>query len=173
MRARLMTRRLPACRRDLLGGGSATQVLTSWCGDLKLAPTPLIRAERDKAAETPATVDVRRLLQADAAEPIRHRRVRLMCGEHLLSLADTWYVPARLTPAMNQTLDQSDTSFGTVVRPLNFHRQTLEATAPRHDPHAILRVRALLLTEAGLPFSLVIENYTPDLIAGRKARPGR
>ena len=157
----------------MLSGSSATQVLTSRCADLKLAPTPLIRAVQDKGAQTPATAAERRLLQAGPAEPIRHRRVRLMCGEHLLSLADNWYVPARLTPAMNQMLDETDTSFGTVVRPLNFHRQTLEATAPRHDPHAILRVRALLLTEAGLPFSLVIENYTPDLIAGGKSRPGQ
>jgi chorismate-pyruvate lyase len=148
-------------RADLMGGASATQVLTQWCGTLGYAATPLVRAVRDKI-DNPATPEVRALLKVGADETIGYRRVKLTCGDHVLSEADNWYVPSRLTPDMNKTLDLTDTSFGTVVRPLNFHRQTLETVVVK-DPHTILRVRALLRTPDDAPFSLVVENYTSDL----------
>ena len=31
-------------------------------------------------------------------EPVAYRHVRLRCGDHVLSEADNWYVPSRLTP---------------------------------------------------------------------------
>jgi hypothetical protein len=80
----------------------------------------------------------------------------------VLSEADNWYVPARLTPQMNALLDTSDTPFGAAVKALNFHRATMDAAAVKDSP-AILRVRALLLTPDETPFSLVVENYTADL----------
>ena len=95
-------------------------------------------------------------------EPYGFRRVTLMCGDKVLSEADNWYLPARLTPQMNQVLDTSDTPFGLAVKALDFHRTTLDAQAV-NDPRTILRVRALLLTPDGAPFSLVVENYTRDL----------
>jgi hypothetical protein len=82
----------------------------------------------------------------------------------VLSEADNWYVPARLTPQMNALLDGGDTPFGTAVKALDFHRATLDA-AELKDLHTILRVRALLLTPDETPFSLVVENYTADLAA--------
>ncbi|HJR55231.1 MAG TPA: hypothetical protein VJ798_01525 [Rhizomicrobium sp.] len=150
-------------RATLLASTSATQVLTQYCADLKLAAPPVIRALRDGAA-IPAPPEVRTALKADSGETIRHRRVRLTCGSRVLSNADNWYVPSRLTLEMNRQLDQTETPFGTVVRALDFHRQTLEA-APLNGPDAILRIRALLLTKENLPFSLVIENYSPALVA--------
>ena len=139
--------------------GSATVTLGQWCAREKLADPPVIRAER-VAANKPATADVRALLQVGANEAVRYRRVRLMCGRHVLSEADNWYVPSRLTPAMNTALDTTDTPFGAAVKALDFHRRTLDA-APA--PGTVLRVRALLLTPDAVPFSLVVENYTPDL----------
>jgi hypothetical protein len=53
--------------------------------------------------------------------------VRLTCGDRVLSEADNWYVPARLTPEMNRVLDTTDTAFGRAVQPLNFRRRTLSA----------------------------------------------
>jgi hypothetical protein len=153
-------------RADLTGGASATQVLTQWCGTLGYAATPVVRAVRDRT-DNPATAQIRALLKAGANETIGYRRVKLTCGDHVLSEADNWYVPSRLTPDMNKTLDTTDTSFGTVVRPLNFHRRTLETMAVK-DPHTILRVRALLLTPNDAPFSLVVENYTSDLTGGAR-----
>lgn len=148
-------------RATLLASTSATQVLTQYCAELKLAAPPVIRALRDGAA-IPAPPDVRAALKAEASETIRHRRVRLACGSHVLSNADNWYLPARLTPEMNRQLDETQTPFGTVVRPLDFHRRTLEA-AIGSDP--VLRIKALLLTADETPFSLVIENYSPELVA--------
>lgn len=151
-------------RADLAAATSATQVLTQYCGTLKLASPPVIRAVRDPVA-IPAPADVRAALQAAPDEAIRHRRVRLTCGDHILSNADNWYLPARLTPEMNRQLDETETPFGTVVRPLDFHRQTLEAATPG-TPDTVLRIRALLLTASNQPFSLVVENYSPELVAG-------
>ena len=154
----------PAAERlkaDLLASNSATVVLGQWCAAGHIADPPAIRALRDPV-EAPASDETRALLKVGAEEPVRYRRVKLMCGSHVLSEADNWYVPARLTPQMNQLLDTSDTPFGTAVKALAFHRTTLDAT-PVNDPHTILRVRALLLTPDDVPFSLVVENYTAEL----------
>jgi hypothetical protein len=105
------------------------------------------------------------LLQAAPDEVLRYRRVKLTCGSHVLSEADNWYRPSRLTPQMNQTLDTTDTSFGTVVKPLGFHRDTLAMTHPR-DPQYVLQVKAVLIAADGAPFSLVVENYTRELTPG-------
>jgi chorismate-pyruvate lyase len=154
---------LERLRADLLAGPSATQVLTQYCSSLKLASPPTISALRDGITK-PAPPEVRRLLKTDADEVIRYRRVHLMCGDHILSDAENWYVPARLTANMNRMLNKTDTPFGTVVRSLKFHRKTLEASAV-NDPKVILRITALLLTKTDIPFSLVIENYGPVLVA--------
>src|SRR5947209_6431546 len=102
------------------------------------------------------------LLAARPDETIRYRHVRLMCGTHLLSEADNWYRPSQLTPQMNAALDTTDTPFGTAVRPLGFHRKTLGANPAAGIP---LQVKALLLTPAEVPFSLVVENYSSELVA--------
>jgi hypothetical protein len=155
---------LERLKSDLLGNLSATQVLTKWCGDLRLASPAVIRAERNAATVKAPTQEVMALLAAGPDETIRYRHVRLMCGTHLLSEADNWYRPSQLTPAMNKELDDTDIPFGTAVRPLGFHRKTLgtKATADHNVP---LQVRALLVTESGVPFSLVVENYGRDLVA--------
>lgn len=146
---------------DLKGPSSATQVLTQWCADRRLADPAVIKAVRDHA-EVAAGADTRALLHAAPDEALRYRRVKLMCGTHVLSEAENWYRPLRLTTAMNQTLDTTDTSFGTAVKALNFHRDTLAMTHPR-DPRYVLQVRAVLIAADGAPFSLVVENYTREL----------
>jgi hypothetical protein len=155
---------LARLKSDLLGNLSATQVLTKWCGDLGLASPAVIRAERDQAAVKAPTAEVIALLAAKPNENIRYRHVRLMCGTHKLSEADNWYRPSQLTPDMNRILDQTDTPFGAAVRPLNFHRNTLAADTTT-DPQVPLQIRALLLTAKEVPFSLVVENYSRDLLA--------
>jgi len=150
-------------KRDILASPSATQFLTTRCDERKLASPPVIRAQTVPVAQV-ADADVRALLRVDAAEPVRHRHVRLTCGNHVLSEADNWYVPSRLTPDMNRTLDGSDTPFGTVVRPLDFHRDTIAATPKTGE--TVLQVKALLLTPQNSPISLVIENYSGELLDG-------
>lgn len=148
---------------DILSSPSATQALTARCARLHLADPPAIRALRDHDTDRPAGPDIRRLLQVSASEPVRYRRVRLSCGGQVLSDADNWYVPARLSAEMNATLDGTETPFGTVVKPLNFQRRTLK-TGALHDGTHVLRVTALLVDAEQRPFSLVQENYTRVLV---------
>ncbi len=154
---------------DLASHASATEVLQTWCADRRLADPPVIVAKRQPGHDKPATDDIRTLLHAAADEPIRYRRVALACGRHVLSRADNWYRPGRLTTAMNAELDSTDHPFGTVVKPLGFHRESLEATVLiKPDavkvPGAIIRNRALLETPDGTPFSLVVETYSKVLL---------
>ena len=146
---------------ELAAAPSATVLLTRKCADLNLAMPAVIRAVRE-TADVPASAEVRAALKVGSDMPLRYRRVDLTCGTHILSEADNWYVPSRLTPDMNKTLDTSETSFGTVVKPLNFHRRTLKMEALTEPAHA-LRVTALLLTPDNTPFSLVVENYAREL----------
>ncbi len=156
---------LDRLRGDLLASSSATQVLTRYCDTLQLATPPVIRALRDTLT-VPAPPDVRALLGAGPNDTVRHRRVQLACGSHVLSNADNWYLPSRLTPEMNRLLDETQTPFGTAVRALDFHRKTLEAQSAT-GTDAILRIKAVLLTKDETPFSVVIENYSDALIGSR------
>ncbi len=108
-------------------------------------------------------------------EPVAYRRVRLRCGERVLSEADNWYVPALLTPDMNRTLDTTDTSFGRVVAPLDFRRETLSAKllwspesrgagSPIALPRFVLQHRAVLERPDGRPFSALVETYTSEVL---------
>jgi len=150
-------------KAEILASPSATQTLATYCARLRLADPPAIRALRDRSIDRKADGRIRRLLQVKRGEPVRYRRVRLSCGDQVLSDADNWYVPARLTAEMNSTLDGTDTPFGTVVKPLGFQRHTL-GTEGLHDSGHVLRVTALLVNREGLPFSLVQENYSTILV---------
>lgn len=164
--AQTLTAQLAA---DLASQPSATQVLRQWCEQRQLADPAQIVAERQTGHDKPASAEVRSLLQAAPDEPIRYRRVALACGGRVLSRADNWYRPGQLTAAMNTALDTTDTPFGVVVQPLQFHRQSLEAKLlikldALKVPAEIVRNRALLETPGGAPFSLVVETYSRTLL---------
>lgn len=146
---------------DLKSAASATQVLTQWCVDKKLAQPAVVHAVR-VAMDVPASSETRAALHAAPDEVLRYRRVDLVCGGQVLSQADNWYRPTRLTAQMNAALDTTDAPFGTVVKPLGFRRDILAVSRPR-DPRYILQVRAVLIAADETPFSLVIENYTQAL----------
>ncbi|MEW6036969.1 MAG: hypothetical protein AB1648_01760 [Pseudomonadota bacterium] len=172
---------------ELLASRSATLVLEKWCRDYRLAAEPQIVAERVRGQDkTPDAEQLQRLAVASAAE-LKYRRVRLKCGGRVLSEADNWYVPARLTAEMNRLLDATDTSFGKAVAPLEPYRQTHAArllwsplpdgwaVAGRVDstvqpgrrlaiPAELLEHRAVLRTRDHLPFSEVHEVYQRDLL---------
>jgi hypothetical protein len=161
-----------ALEADLLSHASATETLQRWCAARHLADPATIVAERVTGANKPADAEVRALLRAAPGEPIRYRRVALACGGHVLSNADNWYRPAALTEAMNRELDATDHPFGLVVKPLGFHRETLDATvlmaqATRDVPANVIRNRAVLETPDGTPFSLVVETYTRAVLDDR------
>lgn len=176
---------------ELLTHDSATATLEAWCAAHRLAPRPRILARRVRT-EKPAPPEVRAALQAAPEAPLRYRRVQLACGERILSEADNWYAPDRLTPEMNRVLDETDTPFGRAVAALNFKRRTLTAELlfkPLPDgwdvalrlpgrsrgrlavPPFVLRHRAVLSDASGAPFSVVVESYTDQVLAFEP--PGR
>jgi chorismate-pyruvate lyase len=183
---------LQTLNADLLTHDSATLTLDRWCGAHRLASPARIVAERVHGAEQAPTAEQRQLLGVSATEPVRFRKVRLRCGDHVLSEADNWYVPTRLTPEMNRVLDTTDTAFGRAVQALNFHRRTLSAKLlwsplpPDWDmgaplppaqaatlaiPHEVLEHRAVLTLPNGTPFSQVVETYTNEVLAFPEPRP--
>ena len=119
---------LQTLNAELLSHDSATATLERWCASHHLASPPIVRAERVAGIDQPLTDEQRRELGITASDAVRYRRVRLMCGDVLLSEADNWYVPARLSAQMNRQLDSSDMPFGRVVQALHFRRHTLAAT---------------------------------------------
>jgi hypothetical protein len=171
---------------DLLAHDSATLTLERWCADHRLADPALIVAERVHDGDKSATAEVRAALDVKPDEPLGYRRVRLKCGDRVLSEADNWYVPARLTVEMNHVLETTDTPFGKAVAGLHFRRHTLSADLlwrplPRGwemgadaaaeqsgalpIPEHVLEHRAVLSTPDGEPFSEVVETYTGDVLA--------
>lgn len=169
----------------LLSRDSATLTLDAWCAAHTIAPAGTkVVADRDRAVVKAPTAEQRRLLGVGADEPIRYRRVRLRCGDVVMSEADNWYVPSRLTPQMNAALESTDIPFGRVVQPLRFHRQTLSArllwsplpvgwdsgtqmpitTAVLDVAKHVIENQALLVSAAGVPFSQVVETYTDGVL---------
>lgn len=183
---------LQTLNADLLSHASATLTLERWCGAHQLAASPTVLALRDRDAHKPLPDDLRRALGIGPQTPVRYRRVRLACGGHVLSEADNWYLPGRLTATMNRQLDSSDTPFGKVVRPLRFSRHTLSARLlwsplpegwetrgvpaagpqPLALPHRLLQHRAVLEDAQGRPFSALVETYTAQVLAFPPPRAG-
>jgi hypothetical protein len=175
---------------ELLGSSSATATLEAWCSDHHMASPPRLTAELVRGVDKPVTDEQRRVLQVGPGEMVRYRRVRLACGEHVLSQADNWYVPGRLTAAMNRVLETTDTPFGRAVAGLHPVRQTLAAEllwsplpagwylrvgrAPTAAdaagggalaiPDELFRHRAVLYDERRRPFSEVVETYSSAVL---------
>ncbi len=142
---------------------SATAALTEWCRARHIADPPVIAAHRLKAEMTAPTAAIRSLLSVGQYEPVRYRHVALFCGATVLSVAENWYVPSRLTPGMNRDLDTTDAPFGRVAAPLQFIRQRLESIRGQAEgcpAGTILSNRALLQLPDNKPISAVIECYT-------------
>lgn len=147
----------------LAANDSATAALSEWCAVRKIAEPPQIRAVLDPAApETPSAATLA-ALRVGPGDSIAFRHVRLMCGGQTLSDAKNWYVPARLTAAMNQTLETTQIPFGKVVSPLGFKRERLTAQRGRSaecPAGTVLSHSAVLRLADGRTISLVVECYT-------------
>lgn len=170
---------------ELLSHDSATVTLEHWCAAHRLATPATVTAARVTNVAKRPSPEQRQDLRVGATEPIGYRHVKLTCGPVLLSEAENWYVPSRLTPDMNRILDTTDTPFGKVVLPLKFQRHTLNSTLlwsalPEHwemnaipiHPHAdalqipdsLLQHTAILTLSDGTPISEVIETYKNGLL---------
>jgi chorismate-pyruvate lyase len=177
---------LQTLNAELLSHDSATVTLERWCSLHRLASPPRIVAERIAGAQLPPSMQQRQELGVTPTQPVRYRRVRLLCGSMVLSEAENWYVPDRLTAEMNQLLDDSDMPFGRVVQALHFQRHTLSSAllwrplpagwemsaSMQHEPAAalsippgVLQQRSVLSLPDGTPFSEVVETYTANVLA--------
>jgi chorismate-pyruvate lyase len=126
-------------------------------------------------------------LEITGRDEVRYRKVHLRCGARVLSNAENWYVPGRLTPDMNRLLETTDTPFGKVVESLQPYRRTfavrllwapLAAGWERESgslpaatggslaiPDALFEHRAVLYTRGHKPFAEVRELYQRQLLA--------
>lgn len=172
---------------EILASRSATRTLETWCRDHRLAEEPTIVARVMTGMTKPATTEQRRRLDVTDRDDVKYRRVQLRCGNRVLSEADNWYVPGRLTPEMNRLLDTTDTPFGKVVESLEPSRRTVSVTllwSPLPNgwerepaaipagtdralaiPDALFEHRAVLYTRHNQPFSEVSEVYQRQILA--------
>lgn len=155
--------RLAAFEAQLKANPSATAVLQSWCDAHAPSGTRIV-ARQVQPAPVPPPAEAREALAIKAGEAVRYRRVQLMCGTHVLSNADNWYLPGKLTDAMNDTLEHSQTPFGRAVGALHFSRRNLETVYLPPGNSNVLRHAAVLLTDKGRPFSFVVETYTRQIL---------
>ncbi|MGJ0397486.1 MAG: hypothetical protein ACR65U_14795 [Methylocystis sp.] len=172
---------------SLLASRSATATLEKWCADHKMSAEPKIVARRVAAIEKPPSEETRQRLDVGAGEPVKYRRVQLACGEHVLSEADNWYVPGRLSDDMNRALETTETPFGKAIAPLQPFRRTIEmkmrwsplpegwevsATAASPDktkgalsiPHDLFEHTAVVYARDQRPVSEVHETYTREIL---------
>lgn len=177
---------LETLNAKLLASHSATSTLDTWCADHKMASDPTIRAKFVAGAEKPVSLEQRQRLRIGEAEPVKYRRVELACGDHVLSEADNWYVPGRLSERMNKVLETTDTPFGRAVQDLKPIRQTFaveifwkpladgwELGPPPADrpgaaliiPWRLFEHRALVYSADHQPFAEVNETYTSEILA--------
>lgn len=171
---------------EILASRSATRTLEDWCAAHRLAAEPKLVATAVADAYRAPTAEQLQRLQVGSAEEVRYRRVQLRCGDHVLSEAENWYVPARLTPEMNRLLTTTQTPFGRVVEGLAPWRQTIAARnlwSPLPQgwesgrdrfrssgralsiPEALFEHRALLYKRDHQPFAEVTEVYQRALLA--------
>ncbi|HKH81862.1 MAG TPA: hypothetical protein VKA03_09715 [Methylovirgula sp.] len=168
---------------SLLASNSATDTLQDWCAGHHMAADATIHAHLLRDVQKPISAADRQRLEIGAHEPVIYRRVELACGDHILSRADNWYVPARLTPAIDRALETSDIPFGRAVKSLRPRRQTFavlilwrplaegwEMAPPADHPDSKLVVPPVLFEHRavvyayGKPISEVDESYTSDIL---------
>jgi chorismate-pyruvate lyase len=184
---------LATLNSEILSSRSATLTLEQWCREHALAEPAVILAHRTDTVNQAPSATTRTDLKVSAQEELHYRRVELKCGERVLSVAENWYVPGRLTAEMNRQLETTQTPFGKVVQPLEPHRETIAvrmlwqplaegwerdpatvAPAPGSSeapgkpldlPSELFEHRAILYSARGEPIAEVDEVYQRDLLA--------
>ncbi|MFT8675209.1 MAG: hypothetical protein ABF535_01740 [Acetobacter sp.] len=169
----------------LLTGSSATLTIEQWLLDNGMRASLPLRAERHGSTEPPCPAPYLDALGlgGSQAQTLRYRTIRLVADGRVFSQAENWYRPDLLSETMRHQLDTTDIPFGHIVRPLAFSRQLLlreglwsplpegwqrHATLPPATGNALdlpaylFRHVAVLRTGAGIPFSVVVETYTPE-----------
>lgn len=150
---------------------SATLALEEWCAIRGLADDRArVTAQTVKDAENHPPTNIANMLAIGPHDSFAMRNVRLSCGATVLSVAWNWYVPARLTPQMNEALRATHEPFGKVVASLGFRRvplSTVAGPAENCPADTISTHRAMLVLPDGQPLAYLVECYTAANLATR------
>jgi chorismate-pyruvate lyase len=172
---------------SLLSSRSATATLEKWCADHRMSVDPKVVARRAPGVDKTPSAETKERLGVGPGEGVAYRHVELSCGGHVLSEADNWYVPGRLTADMNRALETTETPFGKVVAPLHPFRRTIEmkmrwsplpegwelGSGPQSGkdgggamalPHELFEHTAVLYGTDQKPFSEVHETYMSEAL---------
>ena len=119
-----------ALNTRLIAGATATETLLAWCDEHGLSEGPITVEIRQRFAPALVPDAVLPALELGPGETIHYRQVRLMRGSLPLAAAENWFVPQRLTAAMNEALLRTNVPFGQVIAPLQPLRRTLACEPP-------------------------------------------
>lgn len=168
---------LIAFEAALDGDDSATRVLERWCTLRGMADPARVRAQVLHGPVPPLDAQGRLAMGLGPHDELGYRHVRLWCGGRMLSEAHNWYVPAYLSDAMRQALDETDVPFGQVAAPLGFRRErvaSLRGRGPGCPPGTVLTHQARLRLPDGRVLASLIECYDGAIMArGPAHAPGR
>lgn len=156
----------------LVAGPTVTRALRDWCGGRGLSDGRINVELLPQSGRVPPDAEALRWLRLEGIETATHRRVRIFCDDLEIAEADNWYVPQRLTHAMNTLLETTDIPFGTVVEPLRPWRRTVGAVLPESGTGAlapapdmtVLEHRAVMADHADRPLCVVHERFEAALI---------
>lgn len=153
----------------LRASSSATQTLEDWiAGQSGNADVALSAHVRAAVAPREDAAILGRLGVADWAE-VSYRRVWLAWQGRVMSVAENWFVVARLGEGMAADLAGGATPFGAVIAPLAPTRETLAAEwlwagDGGRLPTALLSHHALVRAGDGAPLCEVREVYTRNIL---------
>jgi hypothetical protein len=167
----------------LTSGATATETLLAWCEEHGLSQGPITAEVRQRFSPTVVPDNVLTTLEPAPGTTIHYRQVQLMRGTLHLATAENWFVPQRLTAAMNDRLQTKHVPFGTVIAPLNPFRRTLAVrSAPFTSgpplpparlggspqdlhPEIVLEHTAVILSSSGAALAFVREWFRSDLVS--------
>jgi hypothetical protein len=158
--------------RHLLAGPTASAALEAWCVRHGIGSGPL-RADRHATSRpVPPEDDLLDALAPARGERLAHRQVTLVRGDLAVSDCDLWWLPARLPPALNVELAETQHPFGAVIAPLAPSRRTLFQALLRQGGTHVLELRAVVTVGSGArrPVAAVRELYRPILVTPWPAR---
>jgi len=171
---------------ELLTSDSEQQTLGRWCSSHGLVSNPQISIERVLDAEERPTEAQRKMLATSAKEPIRHRKVQVLCGATVLLEADDWYLPSRVSAQVNALIESTALPFetaqighfrrrivsATILWPqlpelwgLGTEESATESQAMRPPPARVLTHHVLVTLPDGTPFGEAKENYMRSVLA--------
>ncbi|MCH4152316.1 MAG: hypothetical protein LKF30_10280 [Sphingobium sp.] len=153
----------------LRASGSATRTLEAWMAEHHGSGGVQLGAHVRALVASKADAAIMRRLGVEDWRAVRYRRVWLASGGRVLSVAENWYVPARLDSGMASQLADGRTPFGAVIAPLEPRRETLGAVrlwdgVGGPPPAALLRHHALVHAGDGAPLCEVSEVYTRNIL---------